>query len=190
VINAAAVALGTLDDERTFLLMLSFSETRLMPGVIRALGGYRRSEAVPRLVAALEDDDCHPMAETGLGSLGVTARPALLAAASEPLPENASESRLRAVRSILELRATGIPRTALAALNHLMQHKDPRIAVWACKIDLANAALVERKKAICRLSSLLPQVDWILRQDIEVCLAEHRDDPEKSRECRDGRSPN
>jgi hypothetical protein len=149
-----------------------------MPGVIKALGGYRRSEAIPHLIAALEDDDCRPSAEAALKSIGSPARQALLAMVARRLDENASESRLRAARSALGLLiTTGIPEGTWPALSHLMQHQDLKITILACKICLGNADAAEKNKAICRLIALLPRVDWMLRYDIENCLSGGAPDP-------------
>jgi HEAT repeat protein len=57
VINAAARALTGLHEARIFELLMSLSETRLLPGVIGALGRFGKVEAIPYLVEALTVQD-------------------------------------------------------------------------------------------------------------------------------------
>jgi hypothetical protein len=56
-----------------------------------------------------------------------------------------------------------------------MQDQDPRIAVLACKICLMSAPEAEKRKAILRLIGLLMSADYILKQEIERCLASNFD---------------
>lgn len=56
VINAIAQGLRGLHDERVFRLLLHLAQRPALIGVINALGAYGRAEAIPTLIAALEDD--------------------------------------------------------------------------------------------------------------------------------------
>ena len=176
VINAAALALGQLRDERAFWLLMTLAKRRLMPGVIAALGAFRRLEAIPYLIGALAEDDSRFSAERALRKLGVAARPSLMVAVTGPLSEAVSETEMRALRSALGLLILiGISPGTWPALRHLMHHQDPTISVLACKACLATAPSSEARDAILRLISLLSDAGWLLSDDIERCLVNHFD---------------
>jgi HEAT repeat protein len=182
VINAAACALAGLQEERIFALLLSLAETRLLPGVIVALDGFGKVEAIPYLVEALSEDESRPAAEAGLRNLGFPARQALLVAAAHcsPSVERESDSSLRRRRSALALLTEiGIRPETWPLLRRLMQDHDSKIAMLACKICLTSAIESEKDAAMHRLISFFPSVDFVLTDEIEQCLAFHFDDVEK-----------
>jgi len=162
VINAAARALTGLHEARIFELLMSLAETRLLPGVIGALGRFGKVEVLPYLVEALAEDESRPVAEAALRNLGSSARQALLVAATQPSPPvgRESESSLRRRRSALQLLTeVGIQPETWPVLRNLMQDQDAKILVLACKISLASAMESEKEAAIRRLISLLLSVD-------------------------------
>jgi hypothetical protein len=176
VINVAAIALGQLRSEHTFHLLTELTEKRVMPGVIKALGAFHREETIPLLIAALEDDDCRAPAEAALRRLGIDARDALLVALSPASSDGESESRLRALRSVLRL-LSFIPTTRQGwhRLKHLIDHRDHKIAILVCEICLTNSETSEKRRAVCRLIDLLTCTDWMLTEEIENSLADHYD---------------
>lgn len=140
------------------------------------MGAFKRIEAIPVLIDALEDDASRRTAEAALRRLGRSAVPALVRAATLHAPSagRERESSLRRRRSALEtLLQTGMPRKTWAALRDLIDDRDPKIVVLACKICLLRGPASERTRAIRRLISLLPQVDWMLQDDIENGLVAH-----------------
>jgi hypothetical protein len=183
VINAAARALADQHHERILVLLLKLAETRLLPGVIVALGGFGRVEAIPYLVEALAEDESRLAAEAGLRNLGAPARQALLDAATQcwPSVERESDSSVRRRRSALALLTEiGIRPEQWPLLRRLMQDEDAKIAVLACKICLTSAIESEKDAAVRRLISLLPSVDFVLTDEIEKCLTFHFDDVGKA----------
>jgi HEAT repeat protein len=155
VINAVAYALAGLHEERILELLLKLAETRF-------------------LVEALADDECRPAAEAALRKFGTTVREALLVAATacSPPVERESDSSLRRRRSALALLIEiGIRPETWPLLRRLMQDKDSKIAVLACKICLMSAIESEKGTAIQRLIRLLPNMDFVLTDEIEQCLA-------------------
>lgn len=176
VVNAAARALAKARDARAFPILLRLARRPSLSGVIAALGAFGRAEAIPALIDALEDDASRQSAQSALKGMGRTVRPALVASANRrlPTPDRESESSLRRRRSALVLLAEiGLSRETWPELRSLVRDKDPRMAVLACKLCLAYAPTRERRAAVGRLNELLPGADWMLRQEIEACLAVH-----------------
>ncbi len=176
VLNAAALALVKSGDPRAFKLLLDVAKRACLIGAVGALGRFRRIEAIPFLVAALEDDGSRSTAEAALRRLGASCRAALLDTARSYLPslERESESSVRRRRSALKLLAEiGIPQKTWPALRHLMRDHDATISVLACKACLAFAPPSERHSAIHRLIELLADTEWMLRGEIADCLVVH-----------------
>jgi len=176
VINAAALALANVREHRVFELLLRLAERRTLTGAIGALGAFGRIQAIPVLIAALEEDASRHTAETALRKLGKKAVPALLSTVDlkAPSSQRESESSARRRRSALKLVA-GIDgsRAAWRRLQHLMRDDDAKLAARACEIGLVRGSASERTGAIRRLIELLPQKDWVLREEIEAYLTIH-----------------
>jgi hypothetical protein len=176
VINAAARALPNVHDPNVFALLLRLAHYCHLTGVIGALGASGKAEAIPKLIAALEDDASRPTAEAALRALGRRTNGALLNAATMqlPMPERESPSSVRRRRSALGLLAEiGIARETWAILRPLVDDSDAKIATLACEICLRCASMVERSKAVRRLIDLLVHDDWLRRDDSERLLLSH-----------------
>jgi hypothetical protein len=176
VINAAARALVGVDDERIFPLLLDLAKCQPLAGVIDALGSHRRSEAIPCLISALSEDYSRRAAEAALLRLGSRARPALLRAATRPVPsaEWETPSSRRARRSAVQLLARiGIPLRQRARFRDLMQDSDAEVAVHACRAYLASASKDEKSDIIHRLIALIPSLGWLLCEEVEECIIGH-----------------
>jgi len=178
VINAAALALANVREQRVFELLLRLAQRPALTGVIGALGAFRRVEAIPVLIDALGEDASRLTAETALRKLGRPAQAALLgvATARGPSGERESESSARRRRSALRLLAEmGVPRKAWPSLRPLMRDNDAKIAMLACEVCFDRAAAAERPKAARYLIELLAHQDWVLREEIESCLVANFD---------------
>ena len=176
VINAAARALADPQEEQAFQLLMDLAEAHLLPGVIAALGAFRRAEALPYLVAALAEDESRLAAEAALRNLGSFACQALLVATarSEDLPQSDSDLRLRQRRSAIALLSEiGIAPQIWPALRPAMRDQDAKIAVSACKICLAIAPENEKREAVRHLIGALGSADGALSLEIQGCLALH-----------------
>ena len=142
MINAVAQGLKGLHVERVFRLLLHLAQRPALTGVIDALGAYRRVEAIPALIAALEDDASRGSAEAALMKIGRAARTALITSARARRPSSGceSESSLRRRRSALKLLGLiGISRRTWIELRGLVRDKDPKLAFLACRLGLPNA---------------------------------------------------
>src|SRR5581483_1634845 len=110
--NTAARALAAWQTDEVFQALLDVLRKRRLTGVIEAIGEFRRVEAVPELVQALEDDFCRTFAEDALLKIGPAARVALIEAARTPDPSGNNESassrqrRRSALRLIERLQPT------------------------------------------------------------------------------------
>lgn len=149
-----------------------------MPGLIETLGQFGRSEAVPDLVAALEDDFCRSAAERALSKIGEAAHSALMEAARTPDPSGTGESpssrsrRRCALRLLRRLRLSPDDWQKLAAL---LRDSDAEIAARAGSIALAVADEPDKKLAVRRLIEVLSAADWLLQGEIQSWLEEHFD---------------
>jgi hypothetical protein len=178
VINAAALALANVQEQRVFELLLRLARRPALTGVIGALGAFGKVEAIPVLIDALAEDASRLTAETALRKLGQPARAALLNVATTRVPpgERESESSARRRRSALQLLAQmRVPRGAWPLLRPLMRDSDAKIAALACQIGFDRAPTVERPKCTRYLIALLAYEDWMLREEIESWLVAHFD---------------
>jgi hypothetical protein len=176
VVNAAALAVTKARDQCVFPLLLELAKRPSLTGVVSALGSFCRVEAIPLLIATLEDDASRPAAVAALKKVDLAARPALIASAKlrSPSQEHESVSSLRRRRSVLELlNEIGILRKTWPELRCLMSDADPKISMLACKLGLARANGDERRDIIRRLIGLCVDADWMLRDEIEDCVAKH-----------------
>jgi HEAT repeat protein len=173
VINAAAQALSGAREERVFQLLLRLAQWPSRAGVIQALGAFGRREALPLLIDAIKDDASRRPAEAALKAMGRAACPALIAAAKSqaPSPEHESESSLRRRRSALAiLQEIGVTERMWADLRCLVDGRDARVALLACRLCFMAAPAIEHSHALQRLARMLPGADWMLRNEIEDCL--------------------
>ena len=176
VINAAARHLSVVRDDPVFRLFLDLTRRRYWPGVIAALGAFRREEAIPYLVGALAEDDCRLLAEPTLLTFGRAALPELLSAATFRYPSAyvESETSIRKRRSALSLlMQIGVPPSSWPSLRDLVLDREPRIAVLACELCLMIVSEEEWAGAVHRLIELMEGADWRLESDIEECLVRH-----------------
>jgi hypothetical protein len=174
VINCASWAVAKTRAEPVFALLLRLAQRPCLSGVIGALGVFGRTEAIPALIGALEEDGSRKVAEFMLRRMGRTARAALLASAKQrlPSPDRESESSLRRRRSsLMLLTEIGLAPGTWRQVRPLMQDADARIALLVCKLCLSHAPPDEHGDAVDRLMNLLPAADWMLREEIEDCLA-------------------
>jgi HEAT repeat protein len=172
VINYAAWAVARTREERAFVVLLRLAQRPCLSGVIGALGTFGRIEAVPALVAALEEDGSRNVAQYMLRRMSQDARAVLLVSANRklPSPNEESVSSLRRRRTSLTLLAhIGLSPETWPQIRGLMLDDDAAVVVLACKLCLQYAP-AERQNAIRHLTRLLPSADWILRTEIERCL--------------------
>jgi HEAT repeat protein len=174
--NTAARALGAWRTDDVYEGLRQVLRRRCLPGLIEALGEFRRPDAIPELVAALEDDFCRSLAEEALRKLGDIARAALIDAATTPDPSGANESpssrsrRRCALRLLEPLQLSFGDWQQVAAL---FDDQDSEIAARAGAIALAVADAEGKKLAVKRLIEVLPESGWLLQGEIQGWLEQH-----------------
>jgi HEAT repeat protein len=176
VINAVARLLQNVRDPCVFAILLRLGHHAHLTSVIGALGASGRPEAIPAIIAALEEDGSRPTAEAALRSFGRRTGGALLNAATMQLPsrDRESQSSVRRRQSALGLLAEiGVKREAWANLRHLVDDPDARVATLACEIGLQCATATERSRAVKRLIDFLVHPDWLRREHAERVLLSH-----------------
>ena len=176
--NTAARALGAWRTEDVFEALRHGLQQRHLVGAIEALGEFRRPEAVPELIEALEDDFCRTFAEDALRKAGELAHSALIDAARTPDPSGSherpqSQRRRRCALRLLEfLQLRNEDWCQVAALLH---DGDLEIAARAGAIALAIADRGNKELAVKRMIKVLPASDWLLQGEIQGWLEKHLD---------------
>jgi HEAT repeat protein len=173
--TAARLLARWLTDE-VFATLVELAERQVLPGLVEALGEFRRVEAVPLLLSALEDDVCRSAAEEALRKIGDPACPWLIQAATQALPsaEEETPSSLRRRQSVLRvLIGFKISVSDWERLRGLLDENDPSLVVHCARIALDVAPADERSRAIRRLIEVLPEADWFLRTEARHLLLEH-----------------
>jgi hypothetical protein len=147
--------------------------TMKLPGAVEALAGYRRDEAAPLLVAALESDFCRNAAADGIRLIRAAAIPYLIDAVRSPEPSRAeeAESSLRHRRAALALLTDGeLDDKHWGALEFLLYETDEWLQSCAAKIAVR---LSKSAFAFRILLGHLGSRDWVLVDDIAQFLREH-----------------
>lgn len=177
--NTAARALGAWRTDDVYQALRGLLHRKLLLGAIEVLGEFRRPEAVPELIAALEDDFCGTTAEEALRKIGEAAHAALIEAARTPDPSGTNERaasrcrRRRALRLLEQLRLSADDWHRVAALVH---DRDLEIRVRTAAIALAVADERDQKSAVQRMiEDLQASDDWLLQGEIQGWLESHLD---------------
>jgi hypothetical protein len=173
--TAARLLAHWLTDD-VFDALLELAETQLLPGLVEALGEFRRVAAVPVLLRALGDDICRLPAEDALRKFGDRVRPHLVEAARRPLPapEEETPSSLRRRQSALRvLTELELSTADWERLGFLLDEHDPTLVLYAARIALDVATAEIQLRAIRRVIEVLPEADWFLRTEARNLFVEH-----------------
>ena len=176
--NTAARALGAWRTEDVFEALRHVLRRKHLVGAIETLGEFRRPEAVPELIEALEDDFCRTVAEDTLRKAGELPHSALIDAARTPDPSGSherpqSQRRRRCALRLLEcLQLCHEDWSQVAAL---LYDGDPEIAARTGALALAVANDRNKELAVKRMIKVLPASDWLLQGEIQGWLEKHLD---------------
>jgi hypothetical protein len=174
--NTAARALSAWRTEEVYQALRETLHHHRLTGAIETLGEFRRPEAVPELVDALEDDFCRSSAEDALRKLGEVPHSALVEAARTPEPSGSHESapsrsRRRSVLRLLE--SLRLLTEDWHQIGALVYDRDPEIAARACAVALAVADAADQQHAVKRLIELFPASNWLLQGEIQEWLEKY-----------------
>jgi hypothetical protein len=171
--NTAARYIACWKTEDVFQLLLSLADRRVLPGVISALGEFRRVEALPCFEWALEDDVSRPAAEEALANFGEAAADTLVSTLFRKRMNEDDEvpSSLLRRRSAMKLLAdAGLGNPFWRRLQPLLEENDPELVVHAARVAVTAGTELDKKCAVHALLRILPDAPWYLREDAAGCL--------------------
>jgi hypothetical protein len=174
--NTAARALARWKTNDVFDVLLRIAYTRTLPGVIEAIGSFRRPEPIPLFIAALMDDVSRPAAENALKSMGAIAKPALIDAACAHNSSENSESPsvlLRRRSSFRILSEMAVTVEEWSRLKKFLNDDDQEIAILAAGIALKIVDSEDKNAAIEKIIGKIPYAGWNVQMEIEKCLVKN-----------------
>jgi hypothetical protein len=174
--STAARALSRWRTEEVYHTLKNLADTRLLPGLVEALGEFGRTEIIPYFLWALGDDECRDAAQQALRKLGRVARLELIEAAKNPSPSAEEEIPSSRIRRRQALRILVDGKTSVVewqSLRTLLNDGDPEIVITCARIALGCGLPSEQQHAVHKLIELLPRVDWFLKTEARSSLAEH-----------------
>lgn len=170
VLSAAARSLKFDFSAEIYLALRRVGERRSTPGVLEALSLYRRQDCLHLFLSALEDDISRFAAMDGLRCYGDRAKGRLMTEALRAEPESPdleNASSLHRRRSCLRLlRELTLSSAECEQLLCLQTHRDPELAYEACAILAKSSCTKCQRAAVERLQTLLPRVDWTMRDEV------------------------
>lgn len=176
--STAARELARWQTEDVFECLMHLGRDHLLPGIMEALGTFRRTEAMPYFLRGLSDGVCRSYAEDAIRGLGAAAQPFLMEAAGVRNPsveEETPSSRQRRQWVLRILSDLKVSPEDWIRLRDSIEEDDPEIVITAARIGLETAPMEERWHAVHRLIEMLPRAGWFLRTEARAALAEHFD---------------
>ncbi|MCZ2074185.1 MAG: hypothetical protein LC130_04195 [Bryobacterales bacterium] len=173
--NAAAAALKQWPSDEVCEVLTGIIQHRHLAGAVGTLGELGHEEAIPFMVAALEDDVCRETAETALRKLGQAAVSDLIIAALNPWPNREEESplslrrRSSAAQLLCEIGVSGEQWTRL---RPLIKETEPGILVAAARMAWRIGARPDVEEIAVQLIAALDSADWYFRDEIGDVLVE------------------
>ena len=176
VLSSAARALAKWPTDEVYQFLRTLAKSRMLPGLLEALGTFERAEMSAYFIHALGDDVCRAAAEAALARLGARARTELLAASLGALPSPEAEMGSSKVRRRAALRLLGgleVAPSEWAQLRQLVFAEDAELALRASEIALRAGRDEERHAAAARLIALLSGASWFLQLQAKEALRAH-----------------
>jgi HEAT repeat protein len=173
--NAAAAELKQWPSEEVCEVLTGIIQHRHLAGAVATLGEFRHLEAIPFMIAALEDDVCRKTAETALRKLGQAAISDLMIAALNPWPNREEETppslrrRSSAAQLLCEI---GVSGEQWMRLRPLIDETEPGILIAAARMAWRDGARADVKAIAVRLIAAIGSADWYFRDEIGDVLVE------------------
>jgi hypothetical protein len=177
--NTAARLVARWKTDDVFELLQRLARRRILPGVITALGSFRRKEALSILERALEDDVARPAAEEALTAFGGDEIETLVSTLHRKRMNEDEEvpSSLRRRRSAAELLSNSRPEAAFRVeaalwphLRFLLEEKDPELVIHGARMATLLAPDNEKPEVVASVLRVLPQSPWYLKEEATECL--------------------
>jgi hypothetical protein len=166
--NTTARLLARWQTGDVFELLLRIAYTRTLPGVIEALGSFRRPESIPLFIAALMDDVSRNAAKNALKAIDETARSALIEVVrTSPDGSENGESP----SSLLQDMTVNVKEWP--TLKELLHDADLEISILAAFLALDIAGLEDKNVALKTLIGKIPAANWYNKMEIENGLVKH-----------------
>jgi HEAT repeats len=171
--NTAARLIGRWKTDDVFELLQALAQKRILPGVVTALGSFRRKEALPILERALEDDVARPAAEEALAGFGGDEIETLVSTLHRKRMNEDEEvpSSLRRRRSAAELLSDSRLEVGLwPQLRFLLEEEDSELVIHGARIATLLAPDAEKTNVVASVLRALPDSPWYLKEEATKCL--------------------
>jgi HEAT repeat protein len=173
--NAAAAALKNWPGEDVYAVLTGILQRRHLPGAVATLGELRHTEAIPLIIAALEDDVCRSAAEDALRQMGQAAVPELMFAVLNPWPDREEETPMslqRRTSAAQLLAGIGVSEEQWMRLRPLLDETAPAILVAAATMARRAGDRTSVEAVAVRLIRAISDADWYFRDEISDVLVD------------------
>lgn len=171
--NTAARLIGRWKTNEVFEFLEGLARKRILPGVVTALGSFRRKEALPILERALEDDMARPAAEEALTEFAGDEIETLLLTVHRRTVNGDEEvpSSLRRRRSAAELLSNSrVEAASWPELRFLLEEKDSELVIHGARIAASLAPDDEKRNVVVNVLRVLPGSPWYVKEKATKCL--------------------
>lgn len=173
--SAAAEELAKHPSEEVYETLLDAAGDRLTNGLIRALSEFARTESIPVLFAALDDDLCREEARAALRRVKPQARAyaALILRGKHPASIQMAAS-LRQRRAILQLlREFGADADCWPILREYLEDPDPDSVIAVAGTGFAVAPPDRYPNIVAALFRISSHLNWMQEDEVTRLLEAH-----------------
>jgi hypothetical protein len=174
--SAVAHELLRWREDEVFYTLLKAATQRATVGLIESLGEFRRSEAIPVLFEALEDDLCRNAAFAALSETPEESRHyailSLRGGAGASLVGAAASRRRRATAELF--RKLGISRGDWQDVAQLLDDEDPTVIICAATVGFHVAPQAEFPAIVSALFRVAHKLNWLQEDEVVHLLDEHK----------------
>jgi hypothetical protein len=175
--SAVARELLRWKSDEVFHVLLDAARQRATGGLVLALGEFHRSESVPLLFDALEDDLCCEEAKDGLRKVSEIARPyAILSIRGSTDTRLNGPSALRRLRATLQLLGEfGVSPEEWQDLRHFLLEKDADVVIATASIGSLIGLDNDRPQILQALFRISDHLNWVQEDQITRLFDTHRE---------------
>jgi hypothetical protein len=161
--------------DEVFYALLEAAKQRATPGLIESLGEFCRSEAIPVLFEALEDDLCRNAACAALLKTPEKSRHyAILSLRGETATSLLGAAATRRRRATAELFCKlGIAPTDWRDVGRLLEDEDPTVVIGAATVGFEMASQEELAGIVSALFRVAHKLNWLQEDEVLQLLDQH-----------------